>query len=179
MWRWNILGRHLETGNSIKEAFTYRGGKLEEGNFCTFCGICVRTVFITVSFASLVSNLIAGLPNHLGNPEMGSLLEVSNSLCNCTKRRPPEPEIACHSPSPHPSPLLLLHTRSWNWRKHFLQIILVWSKGIAVYKWNSMSFFSCAFSQHWKQARAKDVVIEADEQTSLSFEFCTWMLRRN
>lgn len=78
-------------GNSIRKIFMCKGGKVEEGKFCIYCGIYVRTTFKTVSFASLVCNLIGGLPNCLGDPEMGCLLEVSSSLHDCTERRPPEP----------------------------------------------------------------------------------------
>lgn len=70
---------------------THKGGKVEERNFCIYSGIYVRTIFIIVSFAPLFCNLIAGLLNHPGDPDMGSLLEVSSSLCDCAERRPPEP----------------------------------------------------------------------------------------
>lgn len=72
--------------NSIKKTQTHKGGKVEERNFCIYCGIYVRTIFIIVFFALLFCNLIAGLPNHPGDPDMGSLLEVSSSLCDCTER---------------------------------------------------------------------------------------------
>lgn len=59
--------------NSIKKTHTHKGGKAEERDFCIYHGISVRTVFIIVSFAPLFCNLIAGLPNHPGDPDMGSL----------------------------------------------------------------------------------------------------------
>lgn len=66
-------------GNSIKK-------------FYVRCGLYVRAIFITISFASGVHNLIAELPNCLGDPKMGYPLEISSSLYDCTEKRPPEPQ---------------------------------------------------------------------------------------
>lgn len=70
--------------NSIKNMC--KGGKVEESKFYAYCGNYVGTMLITTSFTSVVHNLIAELP------EMGSLLEVSSSLCDCNERRPPQPQ---------------------------------------------------------------------------------------